>query len=145
MQFSVFCSEDAPRWDQENITDAALAKTYLGTAFMSGLRAVCAQWPRGPVDADFGKPLQSDVPTLMLSGSDDPVTPQRYADQIMKGLRNGKHLVAAGQGHGQLAVGCIPRLTAEFIAAGTAAGLDDACVRTIGPAPFMLSRSATAP
>jgi hypothetical protein len=85
------------------------------------------------------------VQTLVLSGTDDPVTPRRYADQIMKGLRKGKHLVAAGQGHGQLATGCIPRLTADFIAAGTAADLDDACVRTIAPAPFMLSRSAPAP
>ena len=139
------CSEDAPRWDQEHVTEAELAKTYMGTAFMSDMRAVCAEWPRGPVDADFGKPLQSDVQTLVLSGTDDPVTPQRYADQVMKGLRNGKHLVAAGQGHGQFATGCIPRLMAEFIAAGTATDLDDACVRSIGPTPFMLSRSATAP
>jgi pimeloyl-ACP methyl ester carboxylesterase len=145
MHFAVVCSEDAPRWDQEHVTEAALAKTYMGTAFMSGMRAVCGEWPRGPVDADFGKPLQSDVQTLVLSGTDDPVTPQRYADQIMKGLRNGKHLVAAGQGHGQFATGCIPRLMAEFIAAGTATDLDDACVRSIGPTPFMLSRSATAP
>jgi pimeloyl-ACP methyl ester carboxylesterase len=145
MHFAVVCSEDAPRWDQEHVTEEALAKTYMGTAFMSGMRAVCAEWPRGPVDADFGKPLQSDVQTLVLSGTDDPVTPRRYADQIMKGLSHGKHLVAAGQGHGQLATGCIPRLTAEFIAAGTADGLDEACVRNIGPTPFMLSRSAPAP
>jgi pimeloyl-ACP methyl ester carboxylesterase len=108
---------------------------------MSGMRAVCTEWPRGPVDPDFGKPLQSDVPTLMLSGTDDPVTPQRYANQIMKGLHKGKHIVAAGQGHGQLATGCIPRLMAEFVAAGTSAGLDDSCVRSIGPAPFLRSRA----
>jgi pimeloyl-ACP methyl ester carboxylesterase len=145
MQFAVVCSEDAPRWEQEHISDAVLAKTYLGTAFMSGMRAVCADWPRGPVDADFGKPLQSDVPTLMLSGTDDPVTPRRYADEIMKGLKQAQHVVAAGQGHGQLATGCIPRLMAEFVAAGTMAGLDAACVRSIAPAPFLLSRSSTAP
>ena len=145
MHFAVVCSEDAPRWDQEHVTDEALAKTYMGTAFMSGMRAVCAEWPRGPVDDDFGKPLHSDVQTLVLSGTDDPVTPRRYADQIMQGLSHGKHLVAAGQGHGQLATGCIPRLTAEFIAAGTADALDEACVRNIGPTPFMLSRSAPAP
>lgn len=145
MNFAVVCSEDAPRWDQEKVTEAELAKTYLGTAFMNGMRAVCAEWPRGPVDADFGKPLQSDVQTLVLSGTDDPVTPQRYGDQVMKGLRNGKHLVAAGQGHGQFGTGCIPRLMTDFIAAGTTTDLDDACVRSIGPTPFMLSRSATAP
>jgi pimeloyl-ACP methyl ester carboxylesterase len=145
MHFAVVCSEDAPRWDQEHVTEESLAKTYMGTAFMSGMRAVCAEWPRGPVDTDFGQPLHSDVQTLVLSGTDDPVTPQRYAEQVMKGLRNGRHLVAAGQGHGQLATGCIPRLTAEFIAAGTVVDLDDACVHSIGPTPFMLSRSATAP
>ena len=85
--FTVVCSEDAPRWDQEHVTQAELAKTYMGTAFMSGMRAVCAEWPRGPVDEDFGKPLRSDVQTLLLSGTDDPVTPRRYADQIMKGLQ----------------------------------------------------------
>lgn len=145
MHFAVVCSEDAPRWAQEKVTEEALAKTYMGTAFMSGMRAVCEAWPRGPVDTDFGEPLQTDVPTLILSGSNDPVTPQRYADQIMKGVRNGRHLVGAGQGHGQLATGCIPRLTAQFVAAGSAAELDDACVRNIRPTPFMLSRTAPAP
>ena len=53
MHFAVVCSEDAPRWDQENVTERALAKTYMGTAFMSGMRTVCAQWPRGPVDRGF--------------------------------------------------------------------------------------------
>jgi pimeloyl-ACP methyl ester carboxylesterase len=145
MHFAVFCSEDAPRWSQQNVTEEALAKTYIGTAFMSGMRAVCEQWPRGPVDPDFGEPLQTSVPTLILSGSNDPVTPQRYADQIMQGLSHGKHLIGAGQGHGQLATGCIPRLTAEFIAAGSDAELDAACVRNILPTPFMLSRTAPAP
>jgi hypothetical protein len=82
---------------------------------------------------------------LLLSGGNDPVTPDRYAVEIMKGLSNGKHVLAAGQGHGQLATGCIPRLTAEFIAAGSTATLDDACVRNIRPTPFMLSRTAPAP
>jgi pimeloyl-ACP methyl ester carboxylesterase len=145
MHFAVVCSEDAPRWAQQDVPEERLAKTYMGTAFMRGMRAVCEEWPRGPVDPDFGEPLQSSIPTLLLSGSNDPVTPDRYAVEIMKGLRKGKHLLAAGQGHGQLATGCIPRLTAEFIAAGSSATLDDACVRNIRPAPFMLSRTASAP
>ncbi len=85
------------------------------------------------------------MPTLILSGSNDPVTPDRYADQIMKGLAYGKHVIGAGQGHGQLATGCIPRLTAEFVAAGSPTALDDHCVRNIRPTPFMLSRTAPAP
>ena len=145
MHFAVVCSEDAPRWEQENVSEEQLAKTYLGTAFMGAMRAVCEGWPRGPVDPDFGAPLQSNVPTLLLSGGNDPVTPERYATQVFKRLSKGKHFIAAGQGHGQLATGCIPRLTAEFIAAGSTASLDEDCVRKIRPAPFLLSRSAPAP
>jgi pimeloyl-ACP methyl ester carboxylesterase len=145
MHFAVVCSEDAPRWEKENVSEERLAKTYLGTAFMAAMRAVCVGWPRGPVDADFGEPLQSSVPTLILSGSNDPVTPERYATQIVKRLSQGKHLIAAGQGHGQLATGCIPRLTAEFIAAASTTDLDEDCVRSIRPAPFLLSRTAPAP
>jgi hypothetical protein len=145
MHFAVVCSEDAPRWAQENVSEEQLAKTYLGTAFMRGMRAVCEEWPRGPVDSDFGAALQSSVPTLILSGGNDPVTPDHYAVEIMKGLLHGKHLIAAGQGHGQLATGCIPRLSAEFITTGSPAALDDSCVRNIRPTPFLLSRTAPAP
>jgi pimeloyl-ACP methyl ester carboxylesterase len=145
MHFSVVCSEDAPRWAQAEVSEELLARTYMGSAFMRSMRGVCEEWPRGPVDADFGEPLRSQLPTLVLSGGNDPVTPDRYAVALMKGLPNGRHLIAVGQGHGQLATGCIPRLTAEFIAAGSTAGLDDSCVRNIRPTPFMLSRTAPAP
>ena len=73
------------------------------------------------------------------------VTPARYAPQVFTRLSKGTHSSAAGQGLAQLATGCIPRLTAEFIAAGSTASLDEDCVRKIRPAPFLLSRSAPAP
>ena len=83
MHFAVVCSEDAPRWAQQNVTDEQLAKTYLGTAFMSGMRAVCEEWPRGPVDADFGAPLQSE------RADADPVRQQRPGDAAA--LRGADH------------------------------------------------------
>ena len=68
------------------------------------------------------------TPALMLSGGNDPATPAQYAAQILPGFANAKHLVLAGQGHGQIATGCVPRVAADFIAAGSVAELDDACV-----------------
>lgn len=145
MHFAVVCSEDAPRWHERDVSDSDLAKTYLGETFMQAMRTICGEWPRGPVDEDFSKPLQSEIPTLVLSGGNDPVTPSRYGEQILPGLKNSKHLVLDGQGHGQIAVGCMPRVIADFIAAGTVKSLDDACLKTVAPAPFLLSRSAPAP
>lgn len=145
MHFAVVCSEDAPRWHERPVTDSELAKTYIGETFMQAMRTICEQWPRGPVDEGFGKPLQSEIPTLVLSGGNDPVTPARYGEQIMKGLKNARHLVLDGQGHGQIAVGCMPRVVAEFIATGNVKSVDDECLKTVAPAPFLLSRSAPAP
>jgi len=109
------------------------------------MRTICQQWPRGPVDEDFGKPLQSTIPTLVLSGGNDPVTPARYGAEVVKELKNARHLVLDGQGHGQIAVGCMPRVVAGFIASGNVKSLDEECLKTVAPAPFLLSRSAPAP
>jgi len=145
MHFAVVCSEDAPRWHERPVADSELAKTYLGDTFMQAMRTICEQWPRGPVDEGFGTPLESEIPTLVLSGGNDPVTPARYGEQILPGLKHSRHLVLDGQGHGQIAVGCMPRVVADFIAAGNVRSLDDECLKTVAPAPFLLSRSAPAP
>ncbi|HEY0939134.1 MAG TPA: alpha/beta fold hydrolase [Steroidobacter sp.] len=145
MHFAVVCSEDAPRWDESAVSHSALAETYIGESFMTAMRTICEQWPRGPVDEDFSKPLNSAIPTLVLSGGNDPVTPAHYGEQILPGLSRARHLVLEGQGHGQIAIGCMPRLVAEFIAAGDVGSLDDACLQNVAPAPFLLSRSAPAP
>lgn len=144
MHFAVVCSEDAPRWAEGQAPDFA-GSTYLGAEFMDGLRAVCDEWPRGPVDEDFGTTLNSDIPTLLLSGGNDPVTPAAYAERVLQGLSNARHLVLEGQGHGQIAVGCVPRLAAQFIAAASPADLDTQCTTHVTPAPFMLSLTAPAP
>jgi pimeloyl-ACP methyl ester carboxylesterase len=145
MHFAVVCSEDAPRWTEQSFADPALKQTYIGDTFMMSMKTICEQWPRGPVDPEFGSPLKSTIPTLVLSGGNDPVTPARYGAQILGGLSKAKHLVLEGQGHGQITVGCVPRLVAEFIASGDIGQVNDACTKTVAPAPFLLSRSAPAP
>lgn len=145
MHFSVICSEDAPRWSGREVERETLEATYMGSDFMTVLSAVCAVWPRGPVDADFYEPLRSDAPTLLLSGENDPVTPPAYAEEIRPGLANSLHLVLRGQGHGQLAAGCVPRLIAELVASGSLRELDAECAAKVTPAPFLLSLTGAAP
>lgn len=145
MHFAVVCSEDAPRWDTQSVPDDALENTYLGTSFMRGMRAVCDLWPRGVVDGDFNAELGSEVPALILSGSNDPVTPAAYGERALASFAQGRHLVLEGQGHGQLATGCMPRLLANFVRSADARGLDATCLDGVRPAPFMLSPVATGP
>jgi pimeloyl-ACP methyl ester carboxylesterase len=145
MHFSVACSEDAPRWREENVTRAQLTETYIGTQLVDAMEAICAEWPRGPVDEDFHEPLDVDVPTLLLSGANDPVTPVAYGERVRATLSNAKHLVLNGQGHGQLVIGCMPQVAAKFVAAASFDALGESCLYSITPAPFFLSPAGPAP
>jgi pimeloyl-ACP methyl ester carboxylesterase len=144
MHNSVVCSEDYPRIDDPAREFGA--GTYLGSTIMEALATICAQWPVGVVDPDFSAPLVSDTPVLLLSGSDDPATPARYADQIIAaGLSRARHIVVRDQGHGVVAIGCVPRLVERFIDAASVDGLAADCVNRELPTPFFLSPAGPAP
>jgi pimeloyl-ACP methyl ester carboxylesterase len=112
---------------------------------LDSLRAICGVWPAGPVDVDFRQPLASDVPVLLLSGSDDPVTPPSGAVAAMGGLKRARHLVLDGQGHGQVGVTCMDRVLADFVRDADPAQLDATCLAKARPAPFFTSPSGPPP
>src|SRR5690606_3161524 len=111
MQLSVMCAEDAPKLQ----ANAADADTVMGVEFVDFLREQCAVWPTEPPPYPFHEALVSDVPTLLLSGEFDPVTPPRYGDEVAATLSRARHLTLRGQGHNVIGVGCTPKLAARFI------------------------------
>jgi pimeloyl-ACP methyl ester carboxylesterase len=145
MHNSVVCAEDVPFYAESHVDRVALARTYIGVQQLDGLLEICKAWPRGTIDPDLHAPLDSRVPALILSGELDPVTPPANGDRVAKDFRDALHIVAAGQGHGQLGTGCVPRLMAEFLNAGTAKGLDASCTKSIVALPFFLNFSGPAP
>lgn len=138
MHNSVVCSEDAPRFGDLDALRPQLDATYLGADQMRALALICEQWPAGPVDDDLAAPLSSALPTLLLSGEHDPITPPRYADLLAAGLDHGRHLVAPGQGHGVIARGCMAEIIEDFLAAGSADDLDAACLDRLAADPFFV-------
>jgi pimeloyl-ACP methyl ester carboxylesterase len=145
MQNTVICSEDVPFFATAQIDRAAMARTYQGTDQLDGLLEICKLWPRGPVDVDLHSPLNSDIPTLLLSGEADPVTPPADAERAASGLARHRHLILSGEGHGQVTTGCIPRLMAEFLDAASPETLDATCLERHIPAPFFISMTGPAP
>jgi len=145
MHNSVVCTEDVPFWDLSKVNRAELEKTYLGTAQLDGLQAICSIWPRGPIDPDFHAELRSDVPALLLSGGDDPVTPPADAEQAKRGFSHSMHVVLAGFGHGQLAAPCVDRVMGYFVAKGSVEGLDVSCVKKDVPMPFFSTVGGPSP
>lgn len=144
MQYSVVCSEDEPFFAAA-IDRAAMARTYQGTDMVDALHEICKLWPRGPVDAELHSALHSDIPTLLLSGEADPVTPPIDAERAAEGLTRHRHLILKGEGHGQLATGCMPIIAADFLDNAVPDKLDASCLDRHTPEPFFLSMTGPAP
>jgi pimeloyl-ACP methyl ester carboxylesterase len=145
MHNSVACAEDVPFFAAQPIDRAGLAATYLGTRQLDGLEAVCRVWPRGPVDEDLHAPLTSEVPALLLSGSDDPATPPAYAHRAAGAFTHHLEVVLEGFGHGQLTAPCLDRVMAQFIARASVEGLDVSCVQGARPLAFFTSLNGPPP
>ena len=141
MQLSVMCSEDAP-FLAARPGDAG---TLLGTRPIERIQAACSVWPRGTVPKDFHQPFKSSIPTLILSGERDPVTPPRFAEEVLKGLSNGRVLELKGMGHGELMIGCMPKVVNQFVDKLDPKQLDAECLKRIGPIPAFVNFNGAAP
>jgi pimeloyl-ACP methyl ester carboxylesterase len=145
MHNAVACSEDTPLIDSAKLNREALDKTHMGANQVEELIEACKEWPKGVVDADLHAPFKSDAAALLLSGSDDPVTPPRYATLAQRAFADSKHIIIAGRGHGQLGAPCVDRIIAAFLDAGTAHGLDASCTLKLAPMPFFTTLAGPAP
>ena len=144
MHNSVVCSEDHP-WMDAPKARRGLERTYMGTWLLDGLIEVCSVWPAGPVDDDFHAPLEAEVPTLILSGQYDPVTPPDNGARLHDMLPQSMHIEVPGQGHGVAGRGCLPQLIARFVERGTLEGLDADCAARERPLPMFLDAAGPGP
>jgi pimeloyl-ACP methyl ester carboxylesterase len=62
----------------------------------------CRYWSSGAAPASFREPVESDVPTLLLAGEFDPVTPPEWAEQAARHLSRSQLFVFPAIGHGVL-------------------------------------------
>ena len=133
MYLSVTCAEDLP-WIKPGEGERMAANTFLGDYRLRQQREACALWPRATIERDFGEPVRSDVPVLILTGEWDPVTPPSNGATVAKTLTNSLHIVVPHGAHGLgglEGIDCIDRILTEFIERGTAKGIDANCVQSI--------------
>ena len=145
MHNSVICTEDVPFYAGLQVDREAMMQDYLGSRGYDLLVQICELWPRGTIDPDFKTPVVSDRPVLLLSGAIDPVTPPANGERAAATLSNSLHIIGPGQGHGLAPRGCVKRLIAEFVEAGSVADLDPSCVDVLEAAPFFVRLSGPEP
>jgi pimeloyl-ACP methyl ester carboxylesterase len=143
---SVTCPEDV-RFIRDDEIAAAVAGTFLGDFRIRQQIAACAAWtPRAP-DPAFQAPLDSAIPTLLVSGERDPVTPRSNAELVARHLAHARQLVVPDGAHGHdglTGIDCLARIANAFIASGTVEGLDSSCLAEMKRPPFVLAGPAPA-
>lgn len=140
MRYSVVCAEDSPRVTAGSI-QTQTAGTFMGAKMVEQFLKPCQYWPKGKVEPAFYEPFHASVPTLVLSGELDPVTPPIWGDQIAKHWKNTKHVVVPGSGHGTISRGCVTKMARDFLKTADIASVNPACVQELKRSPFFLGYS----
>ncbi len=117
MYYSVLCAEDAdfdPAQQDLSGLPAQIAAAEAGDAVE--FLQVCQDWQVLPLAPPVDDPVVSQVPTLILSGAFDPITPASYAEEAARTLPNSFSYVFPAGGHGQmLDGGCADRMILAFL------------------------------
>jgi pimeloyl-ACP methyl ester carboxylesterase len=75
----------------------------------------CKSWSGAKASSSFNANVSSDIPTLLLSGEFDPITPVSKAQSAQSQLTNSHHFVIAATGHGASVEPCGEEILLNFI------------------------------
>ncbi len=100
---------------------------------------VCPFFPQYRPSEAFYQSVTADIPTLILSGNLDPVTPPSNGDYSAKTLPNSHHIVVENASHTVAMSTCASDIINEFLTTKTPKKLDESCLKDIPQETFMTS------
>ncbi len=141
MRNSAICREWSPILSRQDLERAHLG---VGSAFATALLPrqlalydSCPFWPSGTLDLSERQPVESDVPTLILVGDLDPVTPIENAVLAASSLSNVQVIEFPSVGHAVVPTGVCPITKVLDFLIEPVLPLDTSCVAAeYGPLEF---------
>ncbi|MBK7009759.1 MAG: alpha/beta fold hydrolase [Saprospiraceae bacterium] len=112
----VTCTEDVPYITRQE-ADSLSIGTFMEDYRIQQQINACSNWTAGFVPDNFFEPVTSDIPTIVLSGYFDPITPPSMAEQIVKTLSNGYVITIPTMSHtfdGLSNSGCFDKIVVDF-------------------------------
>lgn len=137
---AIHCSEDFPRISSANTKTESIMQRYVSTE----AEKVCPLINVTPPKPDFFEPVRSDVPTLLLSGFRDPITPPKNGDSVSAGLTRKQHIVAVQAAHHVGTMPCAKKVLADFINKPNET-TDGSCLEEATNPPWILTTAGGAP
>ncbi len=150
MQFSVQCQEEVAFSSLEKLEAALADYPELASFFQYASPGrfsfdACAEWDVAQASASANEPVTSDIPTLILAGEYDPITPPAWGQRVADTLENGHLFLYPGVGHGaSIVAGCPQEMLLGFLENPSTAP-DDACIAEMNWPAFVVPGAAAAP
>ena len=132
MQYSVLCHDELVFGSKAQAEAAIGAFPLLEPVFRNSVLGsfaydVCDRWGAGRADEIENIAVSSEVPTLLLAGEFDPITPPAWTHHAGTTLSGGRVFQLPAVGHGAAPTPCGRRLMVAFIA-DPSAPLDSSCI-----------------
>lgn len=147
MQFSVQCTEEVPFTSPQAVEAAfdeypALDVVFEGVSNLGpAIFDICDVWEAGDVPASENEAVTSPIPTLVLAGEYDPITPPRWSESAADNLETSTFVLFPGVGHGPSgSVDCPMEILTGFLGEPTAAP-DTGCVADMGAPDFVVEEA----
>lgn len=99
---------------------------------------ICQEWNAGPPDPIEAAPVVSDIPTLILTGALDPITPPRWGALTAETLSNAHVFTVPNAGHGVTFAFECPRDFMRWFLTDPLAQLDTSCLQEIAAPTFYI-------
>ncbi|MEQ8717081.1 MAG: alpha/beta fold hydrolase [Acidimicrobiales bacterium] len=136
---AVVCSDDVPFAEPQTVTDGLAGRDpgFIAAFDTGDFFEDCAAWPLDASEESEDLPVVSDVPTLLVTGRFDPVTPPAWTRRAAETLTRSTVVEMPARGHG-LAVNdvCSLSIMLAFLDEPTAI-LDLACVAAADAVRFV--------
>ena len=138
MYMSVICAEDADFRPADAVSaDIRPALTRYAVQDAADFQAACQRWNVDLLPALVDEPVLSDVPTLVLNGRFDPITPPANGGEAARSLKRATVLTFPNTGHGAFqSEPCASAIVGAFVANPEVAP-SSACITGLRPPRFV--------
>jgi len=136
LTFNIVCNEDMPKITEE-MFKADADNNFNGDISHYAWKIACPVWPRYRPSENFYNPVTANIPTLIISGELDPVTPPSNGDFSAKTIPNSKHIVMKNSSHTPGVSPCAINMISEFLEKKNPNDLDESCLKDIPEESFM--------
>ena len=143
MYYSVHCADEIPFTSRDRAASASELYPQLAPYVDTySVFDICGSWDSGRSSELKAKPLASGIPTLVLAGQFDPVTPPDWGRAVDSVLSQSYFVEIPAGGHGVLGSGECSMAIAQAFLSNPDQEPDASCVSDIPPIAFKTPASA---